>query len=174
MAYKFEQPEWFKIKRYPHIGMPIVKADVRNTVGYIIEPNNIVRHQFRPLLRRTVVTYPHRKKENGTLRRQKKERLLTFASHLDANIYAYYAYRLQQRYEDFVKEEGLGEVVVAYRKIPCPDGHGNKCNIHIADDVFKYAKDSLTTLTTESSSIHGSGPWAMMICREMNMPFLEV
>ncbi len=144
MSYRFTLPEWFKVKRYPHIGKPVVNADTRKVVGYIMNPNNIIHHQFRPLIRRTVVSYPHRRKTaDGSLRRKRKERPLTFASHLDANIYAYYAYRLQQRYEDFVKEQCLGEVVVAYRKIPCADGHGNKCNIHIADDVFKYAKSEL-------------------------------
>lgn len=144
MAYKYAVPEWFKLKRYPHIGMPVDGASVRKVVGYIMNSDNITHHQFRPLIRRTVITYPHRRPaDNGTKRRQRKPRPLTFASHLDANIYAYYAYRLQQQYEKFVSKEGLENVVVAYRKIQCADGHGNKCNIHIANDVFTYAKAEL-------------------------------
>ena len=145
MAYKFSAPEWFKLKRYPHIGMPVVGADARKVVGFIMNPDNITRHQFRPLIRRMVITYPHRRQaDNRSMRRKRKPRPLTFASHLDANIYAYYAYRLQQQYEKFVSKEGLGDVVVAYRKIRCADGHGNKCNIHIANDVYTYAKSELS------------------------------
>lgn len=144
MSSKFVFPDWFKVKSYPHIGMPIVSPDARKIVGFIMNPDNIIHHQFRPLIRRTIVTYPHRKEAaNGSLRRKRKERPITFASHLDANIYAYYAYRLQQRYEGFVKAKGLDEVVVAYRKIPCADGSGNKCNIHIANEVFGYVRSEL-------------------------------
>ncbi len=135
------QPEWFKVKRYPHIGVPIAKSDARRVVSYITKPENIAHHQFLPLIRREVVSYPHRRiANNGCKRRKGKKRLLSFAAHLDANIYSYYADRLQKRYEEFITEKGLDDVVVAYRKIQCADGHGNKSNIHIANDVFCYAK----------------------------------
>ncbi len=144
MAYKFKTPEWFKLKRYPHIGKPVEGVNARQVVGYIKNPVNIVHHSFRPLLRRSVVKYPHRRIANdGSLRRKAKVRPLTFASHIDANIYSYYSYRLQSRYEEFIRHEGLDDIVVAYRKIPCANGNGNKCNIHIADDVFKYVKSEL-------------------------------
>lgn len=50
---------------------------------------------------------------------------------------------MQKKYEEFIAQEGLNEVVVAYRRIPCANGEGNKCNIHLADDVFKYVKTEL-------------------------------
>jgi len=143
VASKFQAPEWFKVKQYPHIGLPVVKADARKIVGYVSKHENIARHQFRPLIRRTVVTHPHRLTNNGTINRKRKERPLTYASHLDANIYAYYAHQLQLEYEKFINEERLSDVVVAYRKISCANGRGNKCNIDIADDVFRYIKNEL-------------------------------
>lgn len=144
MSSKFTIPDWFKVKLYPHIGLPVVKKDAKGVVGYIMNPQKIASHQFRPLIRRAVVTYPHRWDSNKRVKRRiKKERPLTYASHLDANIYAYYADQLQSKYEAFVKDENLGDVVVAYRKIPCADGRGNKCNINIADDVFCYIKNEL-------------------------------
>lgn len=118
-------------------------TDARKIVGYVTNQKTIARHQFRPLIRRTIVKHPHRPSDNGTVKRIRKERPLTYASHLDANIYAYYADQLQKRYEDFVAKEKLDDVVVAYRKIPCANGMGNKCNIDIAADVFRYVKSEL-------------------------------
>lgn len=135
--------EWFKIKRYPHIGLPIAQKKKVQTINYIKDAERIIRHQFRPLIQRKVITYPHRREKNGKMYRERKERLLTFASHLDSNIYSYYASKLQDVYENFVQNNDLDNVVVAYRKIKTENGTGNKCNIHIANDVFSYIKDEL-------------------------------
>ncbi len=135
--------EWFKVKRYPHIGLPITQKEKKMVVNYIKNSNNIIRHQFRPLIQRKVVNCPHRVNDKGERRRKSKVRLLTYASHIDSNIYAYYASRLQTAYEDFIKDNELNNVVVAYRKIKSEDGKGNKCNIHIANDVFSYCKREL-------------------------------
>lgn len=131
----------FKLKKYPHIGLPVTNQMRTKTSAYVEDTSKIAVHAFLPLLRRTIVTYPYKMDETkGRKRPKRKERPLTYASHLDSLIFSYYAYQLQNKYEEYVKREQLGDVVVAYRKIKCKDGKGNKCNIHIAGDVFQYVK----------------------------------
>lgn len=137
-------PEWFKLKRYPHIGLPVTMKRIRAVRSYIEDPVKVASHPFLPFVRRTVVTYPYKlDKSTGVKKRKRKERDLTYASHFDSLIFSYYADQLQKKYEEFVKLEHLEDVVVAYRKIKCQDGKGNKCNIHIAGDVFQYVKTSI-------------------------------
>lgn len=137
-------PEWFKLKRYPHIGFPITYQQARKTISYIENHSKISSHPFLPLVRRKVVTHSYKtyKSDDSTKTKKpiRKVRNLTYASHFDSLIFAYYANQLQKKYEEFVKREHLQDVAVAYRKIKCQDGKGNKCNIHIAGDVFRYVK----------------------------------
>lgn len=110
---------------------------------YIINPQKIAQHPFMPLIRREVVSHPYRKNpETGKKERKNKKRELTYASHLESQIFSYYAYKLQEKYEQFVEQNDLNDVAVAYRKIKSLKG-GNKCNIHIAGDVFQYIKEQL-------------------------------
>lgn len=138
MLKSYTLPSWYKPKKYPHIGFPITRQKFQNTCSYIKNPYKIAVHSFLPLVRRTIVTYPFKMDESTGIKKPKrKERDLTYASHLDSLIFSYYADQLQNKYEEFVKREHLEDVVVAYRKIKCQDGKGNKCNIHIAGDVFR-------------------------------------
>lgn len=137
----FTLPQWYKPKKYPHIGIPVTLQKYKNTCAYIKDTSKIAVHAFLPLIRRTIVTYPYKLDETTGIKKPKrKERNLTYASHLDSLIFSYYAFQLQKKYEEFVTREHLENVVVAYRKIRCQDGKGNKCNIHIAGDVFQYVK----------------------------------
>ena len=137
-------PEWIKLKRYPHIGLPISPRHVASIRKYVETPEKIASHAFMPFIRRKMVSHPHRLNPDTNKKEPKRKvRELTYASHVDSVIFSYYADRLQHRYEDFVRKNHLDDVVVAYRKIRCQDGKGNKCNIHIAGDVFQYVKSQL-------------------------------
>lgn len=137
-------PDWMQLKRYPHIGLPISASQLRAVRSYVENPKKIATHPFLPFIRRIVVTHPFRLNLDTGLKEPKtKERDLTYSSHLDSIIFAYYAHQLQIKYEEQIKKEHLEDVVVAYRKIKAQDGKGNKCNIHIAGDVFKYVKSQL-------------------------------
>lgn len=85
-------------------------------------------------------TYPFKHDEEGVRKKKKKIRKLTFASHIDAAIFAYYAEKLQADYEKYIKGIGIDDVVTAYRKIKSESHKGNKCNIDFAYDVFSYIK----------------------------------
>jgi hypothetical protein len=93
--------KWLTCKHYLHIDKPFGIKDVKRVKCYVTNPVNIAKHPFLPLIRREVKTYPY-KRDSGVGKRKirKKIRDLTFASHIDAAIYGYYAQTLQQKYED--------------------------------------------------------------------------
>jgi len=152
-----KKKDWFKIKRYPHIGLPLDNRDRFKWIeNYVTSPDKIAKHSFLPFIHKTSKVKKFRKvysnldgsvNENyksGTkaLRKEsKKKRELFYASHLDSLIFSYYAMLLSDAYENKIKENNLSEVVNAYRSVPVDpskiDG-SNKCNIDFANDVFKY------------------------------------
>lgn len=71
---------------------------------------------------------------------KKKVRPLRYASRLDAAIYACHRFRLSIAYEEYLKNKGIEDVPIAYRKIPKEIGRGNKCNIEFAKDAFDFIR----------------------------------
>lgn len=155
-----KKKDWFKIKRYPHIGLPLDNRDRFKWIEpYVTNPEKVASHSFLPFIHKTSKVKRFRKDysnldgsinekyKSGTkiLRKgSEKKRELFYASHLDSLIYSYYALLLSDLYENKIKENNLGEVVNAYRSVPVNpskiDGP-NKCNIDFANDVFKYILD---------------------------------
>jgi hypothetical protein len=149
-----KKKDWFKLKRYPHIGFPL-KAKDRNVwiENYITNKDKIGEHSFLPFIHKKNRVRKFRKEysdKTGELlyrlvdgkkkvrqASKPKERELFYAAHLDALVYSYYAEILTEKYENLLEKEGLTEVVTAYRKIPVTSkSNKNKCNIDFASDVF--------------------------------------
>ena len=82
---------WIKIKKYPHIGLPITSQKLRSVISYIRNKKKISRHAFLPLIRKTQKKHRYRTNEKGKKHRIVKLRPISYASHLDALIYSYYA-----------------------------------------------------------------------------------
>ncbi len=154
---KKKEKDWFKLKRYPHIGLPLQNSDrIKWIENYVTNPSKIAKHSFLPFIHRTSKVRKFRKeysKDNGKViltgdkalrKRAIKERELYYASHLDSLIYSYYSQLISVEYEKLLKQYNLDESILAYRSIPKEkksiDGP-NKCNIDFANDVFKYIKD---------------------------------
>jgi hypothetical protein len=154
-----KQKDWFKIKRYPHIGLPLNYSDRHKWIEkYVTTPEMIAKHSFLPFIHKTSKVKKFRKvysnKDgkvhdsykvgNKILRKvDEKKRELFYASHMDSLIFSYYAKLLSECYEKKIKlpEYNLDEVVNAYRSIPVnpkKENSSNKCNIDFANDVFKY------------------------------------
>lgn len=142
--------EWFKIRRYPHIGHPITAKDKKKVASYIKNTSQISKHSFSPFIHKQIFSRKLRKeydnfgnvKFNGKRQQlEPKIRDIYYASHLDANIYSYYSSLLMKKYETLLIDKKLNEVVTAYRKIPFNE-HRNKCNIDFANDIFNYIKDN--------------------------------
>lgn len=154
-----KKKDWFKLKRYPHIGFPLNSKDRYLWIEeYVTNPDEIRKHAFLPFIHKTSKKRKFRKqyseetgkviidsKEKKALRKSSvKDRELYYASHLDSLIYGYYAELLSDSYENKIIEFGLSEVVLAYRTIPInPKNHKspNKCNIDFANDTFNYIRN---------------------------------
>ena len=170
-----KKKDWFKIKRYPHIGLPLDNRDRFKWIeSYVTNPEEIAKHAFLPFIHKTSKVKKFRKDysnldgslnekfKSGTkvLRKEsEKKRELFYASHLDSLIFSYYAMLLSNAYEDKIKENQLDEVVNAYRSVPANPSKidsSNKCNIDFANDVFKYVlnykEDEFTVIAFDISS----------------------
>jgi len=154
---KKNKKDWFKLKRYPHIGFPLKETDRYKWIqAYITNPEKIASHSFLPFIHKTSRVKKFRKeyystsgsinlefKKNSKIIRKagEKKRELFYASHLDSLIYSYYAFELSKKYETKISEFNLNDVVNAYRTIPVnpeKENSSNKCNIDFANDIFKY------------------------------------
>lgn len=130
-------PKWAKLKKYPHVDLPIEEGDsLRKVISYIHNPEKIIHHSFAPLIRKVLVRRRYKEREDGRRVRNSKKRQICYACHKDSLIYAYYSFLLGKRYERILKENDLRHVVLAYRKIPNSQSNGNKCNIEFAKNVF--------------------------------------
>lgn len=146
-----ELEEWFKTKKYPHIGKPITIKDYNKVKEYVNNPDKIKKHSFLPFIHKTILKRKFRADKNNSERnpcgkRQRikdkpKVRPIFFASHLDAMIFSKYNTVLAESYEKHIEKKPFNESIVAYRKIPVIKGQkGNKCNIDFAKSAFEYIK----------------------------------
>ena len=134
-----KRKDWFKPKKYPHIGLPIEPKDRHKVECYVRNPQKITHHSFLPLIRREQVSHRYRE-QDGITKRTTKRRPISYAAHLDAQIYSYYGQILEKRYEDYLKAHCYGECVTAYRSLARENGKGNKCNIDLAKDAFEHIR----------------------------------
>jgi len=140
---------WFKIKKYPHIGMPIKAKDYDWVIRYVQDKDKVATHSFLPLLHKTIVKRKFRVDEinpernpSGKRKRVRgnpKVRDIYYASHLDGLVFSYYSSTLQNKYEKILENSTFNDSVVAYRKIHLKnDVKKNKCNIDFAKEAFDF------------------------------------
>ncbi|WP_158827539.1 reverse transcriptase domain-containing protein [Mucilaginibacter lacusdianchii] len=146
-----KEKDWFRLKKYPHIGLPLKAIDRPWVTAYITTEAKVAAHAFYPLIHRSKVVRKYRKKvdkETGArsvLRyASSKPRQLYYANHLDACIYGYYAKNLNAAYEEKLNKFGLNNAVTAYRRIAVRPGNPksvNKSSADFAAEVFQYILD---------------------------------
>ncbi|AEA44776.1 reverse transcriptase domain-containing protein [Fluviicola taffensis] len=152
-----ELPDWFKIKGYYHISPQTSGSwkDYSKIEAKLKSKEFVANYAFYPLLH-TIIDERKFKKipnetskrahsfvdENGVIKKNVKKRPLHYANHFDALIMAYYAEKLQEKYDEQLKKNlELDKSVTAYRKIPVDDTPDkNKGNIHFAKEVFDEIK----------------------------------
>lgn len=148
-----EDDDWLKFKKYPHIGQPLDKRRDSGWIKkYVKNPKKISQHKFVPLIHRTISQRKYRPLKNSNKNasgkrirvvKDKKQRDIFFASHLDSIVYGYYSHLLTEAYEKFLKDKPYGSVAVAYRKIPLTNGKsGNKSNIEFAHEALEFIENS--------------------------------
>ncbi|MGV8944879.1 MAG: reverse transcriptase domain-containing protein [Lutibacter sp.] len=148
-----ETENWFKLKRYPHIGHPLTIKDYQWIYKYITVCDSIEVHSFLPLIHKCIFKRKYRadkinktKNPSGKRRRMiatPKVRHIYYASHLDSLIFSYYNRLIYDKYEELIRTKNFNNSIVAYRKIPIIEGEDkNKCNIDFAKDTFEFIKNN--------------------------------
>lgn len=155
------EKDWFRIKKYPHIGLPLKPTDRPWVTQYVNDSVKVEKHSFYPLIHRNTVVRKFRKnidKKTGDRSKKRfaktKERELYYANHLDACIYSYFAKQLNQAYKVKLADLDLEDTVTAYRRIPFnptdPDSP-SKSSSDFAAEVFNYIishrEDQLAAIT---------------------------
>lgn len=140
--------DWIKIKKYPHIGLPITLKNLDRYTARTKNPLYIAKHSFSPLIERNIITHPY-KLIDGTKKRTKKTRSLHYANHFDSLIFAYYSSILSEKYENKLRELNLEEVPTAYRRLL--KNSTGKCNIDFAKDIFTAIDSKLNEKLTVSA-----------------------
>ena len=148
-----EKKEWFKLKKYPHLGNQISPKSYKNIAQKMANPNFISKHSFSPFIHRIKKTKKYRKEykdgiiqNNGLRKRSIKPRDLYYSTHIDSLIYSYYSHLLIKKYDVILKKEKISNSITAYRKIPKKENHkSGKCNIDFANDIFDYIKQNSKT-----------------------------
>jgi len=141
--------DWYKRRRYLHFDLPISES---SAAAIAKNPEIVARHAFYPLIR-FVITSRKVKWEPGLKRlvTSPKERPVSYASHVDSHIYAYYASLIDEKYEAYLKDFQYQEAVLAFRKL-------GKSNIHFAKDAFSAIKSmgDSDVITADISDFFGN------------------
>lgn len=106
---------------------------VKDAAALANDASRVSQHPFFPFIL-------YEKKWNRFAKAGKKgkakERPIRYAARADAYIYARYRHHLSQLYEKMLGSHGIGDNILAYRRIPATPDKGGKCNIHFARDAF--------------------------------------
>lgn len=120
-------PPWFRPRNYLHFDH---RVGLKKAEALVKEPSRVASHAFYPLINYTIHT-PKIRRDPVTKKiiRTDKERLIQYAAHLDAHIFAYYNETLGQAYEKELRRRHLASVVLAFRRL-------GKSNIDFAKLAF--------------------------------------
>lgn len=125
------RPERKHQKQYPHFDAPLSLSELSELAN---DPARVATNPFFPFLEFKQSWIPFRADGH----RDPKERLIRFASRRDSAIFSRYRVLLSDLYEAKLKAVGLGDAVIAYRRIPLhPGSPRGKCNIHFAKESFE-------------------------------------
>jgi hypothetical protein len=143
--------DWFRLKRYPHIGLQLEPKDRAWIEPYVRNKGAVASHAFYPFIHRQLKVRKFRREicHDGTRSKLRKpttkEREIYFSNHLDSNVFSYSSELLSKHYEINVNEIGISDCITAYRRIkldPLNEKSRNKCNVDFANDVFSFIKCS--------------------------------
>ena len=118
--------EWFKPRGYVHFDAPVGNAFAQK----VLDRAFVAKHSWLPL-----IFYIKRTKRYKASKRKTvfKDRPIMYASHRDACILSKYAWELTTALDAHCKALGLGQHVIAYRKL----GRGN---YDFSADVFNFVR----------------------------------
>ena len=67
-----KEKDWFRIKKYPHIGLPFENKDRQFVSSYVKDKNKIISHAFYPLIHRELSVRKFRRKRSDDGSRSSK------------------------------------------------------------------------------------------------------
>ncbi len=120
------EKNWYKHRTYLHFDQPLTKIQAEKLVK---NKDNVTQHSFFPLISYFIETDKIYKDDDGVIKKKTKKRPISYASHKDSHIYAYYSRILLEKYEDFLEEKGISDCVLAFRSL-------KKSNIEFAKEAF--------------------------------------
>lgn len=121
-----QPPPWYRRRRYLHFDRPIGEKKATRIVKL---PDCVTKHSFYPLIKYQLVSKKIRKTEDGKIEFKEKTRDISYAAHVDAHVYSFYAKTLDEHYENFLSVNDLSSCVLAFRSL-------GKSNIEFAKDAF--------------------------------------
>ncbi|MCB9245692.1 MAG: RNA-dependent DNA polymerase [Flavobacteriales bacterium] len=146
-----KQKDWFRLKRYPHVGLQLEPKDRAWIEPYLKDKTAISKHAFYPFIHRQLKIRKFRKEicHDGTRSKLRKpstkEREIYFSNHLDSNVFSFYSEILSTAYENEIRDLGISSSIAAYRKIKLDsekEKSRNKCNVDFAHDIFQFIKSN--------------------------------
>lgn len=122
--------EVYKDKYYTHFDL---KKHHRDYEKRVENTTWVSKHGFFPFIHFSMKFNKYTNDQEGNKYIKSKERDIYYAAHIDRYIYEFYGNRLNNKYNTFLKKNGINCVSTAYRN--CNPG---KCNIDFAKEVFEF------------------------------------
>ncbi|KQC28611.1 antiviral reverse transcriptase Drt2 [Flagellimonas eckloniae] len=131
--------EEFELKKYPQFDPYFDFLKYGERLKKLVEDPSlelVSKHSFLPFVKILIKTPRYRYQDNiSSCKLETKIRPISFASHFDTYLYAYYSFALNEKYQGYIKEKGFDGSILAYRT----DLDG-KCNIQFAKQAFDEVK----------------------------------
>ena len=124
----------YKDKFYTHFDSKKYHTEYEQRVQNV---NWVSKHGFYPFIHFEKDLSKYTNDLEGNKYIKEKTRDIYYSAHIDRFIYEYYGNRLNNRYNEYLKNNGINRVATAYRN--CSPG---KCNIHFAKEVFEFIVNS--------------------------------
>lgn len=154
MPVEKKKKDWFRVRGYLHLTNRLKTSDRPAVYKYVSNPRLVQKHRFLPLILREFRTRRYRFSEElgrhshkvvddrGQVVSNKKIRPIMYATHIDSNVYSFYAQQiLQPKYEAVLKQDDvLNESVTAYRQLKSAEKLRFKYNVDFAKEVFDEIK----------------------------------
>ena len=113
----------YKDKFYTHFDVKKYHTDYQQRIQNV---HWVRKHGFYPFIHFQMNCSKYTNDSNGKKYIKEKNRDIYYAAHIDRFIYEYYGNRLNNRYNEYMKEKGISRASTAYRN--CTPG---KCNIDL-------------------------------------------
>ncbi|MEI7670168.1 MAG: reverse transcriptase domain-containing protein, partial [Pseudomonadota bacterium] len=133
----------FRNKNYPHFDSYYTVEEKIKSIKSKLENNSKLEHKFYPFIKAEQIKFSHNNLKDSQGKKkgfkiERKPRPIMLTARIDANIYSLYRTYLMNKYKELLRNNGIDDCVIAYRKIPVEVGkEGNKCNIHFANEAIE-------------------------------------